>query len=213
MRTFFSLWFKPRAAIAAHVENPTRFSHALIVIGLAFSSFLQLMLLLWVYRYLPSIQKLFTLKGFQFLFLIFVLFSAIIFTFLKLASLVLYFLARSFGGVATLAQTATAIHWTSLTTLPIGFLFLFFLWNAKAHVRALEAQANTPIFSVILALTAAFGMFLMCIYTFIILTKAIAVTHRINTWRAFATTAVGTIAALLMMILLMIIALKPSGLV
>lgn len=184
--SLISIWFKPRKTIrylTHYYQSPS--SHFRIIVGLACIYFIQLSLLMLQIDSFPAYKFLTTVRGLQVIALVFLSIGLYTFIGVSTSAVVFWMSAKSLKGHGSLPMTRTALLWTMICTIPIGFVCLLLMFiTHHAHL--------TPARFIIEAVSCV-GLLVSLIYGFIVILKTISETHSFGLWRALFAIILGSI--------------------
>lgn len=186
-KLILSIWHQPRKAIHLLLENEKPFFHFKIIFFLTFIFSMQFLAFLWVGNLWSIVTELNNKTNYiTLLSFIFIIIGSIIVT-LNLTTLILHFFVQTIGGIGKFIHTKSVVYWSSLTTIPIGLVFVIFIWSGEANIKAVKQGYDYPLFTACLQCLAALAFLILILYTLIILSKMLSEIHKISGGRAFVT--------------------------
>lgn len=194
IKSFLKVWLFPRAAINHLLAKQTSLTRVRLVISLALTYFLQLAILLVITNHIPESSDLFSWTGLQVFLAFFFILTVEIGVILSILSMVFFILTRLLGGVGTLSETKSVVFGSSVISIPIGVLIVFFLRFGKSTLMALENGDKITFYFGLQSIAVLLMLFLL-IYSTIVLVKTLSEVHKISIWQSLPVVIFGVLAS------------------
>lgn len=169
-----SLWYSPRATINKLTDEHSIKKDLTLVLGLSLSLFLQVGLFIYLIDVIPAFEFV-NRKAFEAYFWIVIALAGGIYSYANFAAWVIFNFSKRLMGKGSLANTRTAVLWSMVAYIPLGFSIHWILLSNNTGLENLTFLNFLPILS----------LPIIFLYSFTLTLKMISEIHQFRLIDAF----------------------------